>query len=107
MACINIRKTFKNAIFQSKIIRCVLMNILQFLQKMLDDRQPSVESVRSIGNDLAQQADGSEKHQLESQLNDLLTRWEKLSQFADSRQQALDIASQVSVEHIVLLCYGS
>ena len=63
---------------------------------MLDDREPSVSSLRSIGAELTSHVDEVEKQQVEGQLTDLIQRWEKLSEFAEARQHTLEAAAQVS-----------
>lgn len=62
---------------------------------MLDDREASVDSVRSIGAELTHQADDREKAQVEEEVASLVARWEKLKDFSDKRQQDLDTMLQV------------
>lgn len=62
---------------------------------MVDDREPSVDSVRSIGAELVSQIDETDKQQVETQISDLSRRWDQLTQFTESRQQALDHTIQV------------
>ena len=58
---------------------------------MLDDRAANVESVKAMGDELTSQADEAEKQQVEEQLAELSTRWERLTQTAAQRQQQLDL----------------
>lgn len=61
------------------------------LQRMLDDRAPSVESVKTTGSQLVNNTgDKKEKEQLEAELDRLAARWNKLQEHAAARQALLD-----------------
>lgn len=69
---------------------------MQFLQRMLDDRLPGIKSVQEIGSELAKRGDLAEKKQVEEQLKDLNERWDKLTQAADDRKQALEKSMELA-----------
>ena len=60
------------------------------LQKMLDDRAENVESVKRIGDDLIKKADEAERAQVKRDVDDLMSRWNKLTGAADERKRALE-----------------
>ena len=60
------------------------------MQRMLDDRSPSVDSIQSIGKDIARSASDAEAQQVEAQVADLTRRWDHLVEAADARRQSLD-----------------
>ncbi len=63
---------------------------------MLDDHSSNVESVQSMGADLTREAVEGEKQQMEEQLDDLGSRWDRLTEAATNRQRALDIMLQAA-----------
>jgi hypothetical protein len=64
--------------------------MFQFLQVMLEDRSSNVDSVKAMGAELTSQADEAEKQQIEEQLVELTTRWDKLTEAANARQGQVD-----------------
>ena len=63
---------------------------------MLDDRSPTVQSVKSIGSEFSKIADKVEKRQAQEHLRDLTLRWDKLTQSQAERQEALSAALEAS-----------
>ena len=64
----------------------------KFLQRMLDDRAGSVTNMQEIGKDIT---DSGAQHarpdvHVQEQVTDLVSRWNKIQQSADDRNQALE-----------------
>lgn len=70
------------AVFVCTIIDTLILLICpsQFLKKMLADRQHSMSSLVSMGNEVAANADPAERKAIERQLNELMTRFDNLNE---------------------------
>ena len=64
--------------------------LLQFLQKMINDRAENVEAVQQIAAEISGQTDATEKQQVRSEIKDLIARCDKLKHKVDDRSRALD-----------------
>lgn len=63
---------------------------------MLVDRETSMSSLFTMGQEVAASADPAERKQIEKQLKELMGRFEKLSTGAEDRQEALEKAMEVA-----------
>lgn len=66
------------------------MLLLQFLQKMINDRTGNVEAVQQIAAQIHDQTDAKERQQVTAEVNDLMRRWQNLKAKVDDRSRALD-----------------
>lgn len=80
-----------------KVVKAQLQE-QKFLKKMLLDRQPSMSSLFSMGNDIAKEADPSERKAIEKQLKNLMGRFDTLTQSAQQRTLDLEQAMKVAKE---------
>ena len=66
----------------------------KFLQRMLDDRAGSVTNMQEIGKDITDSGAGAQQARpdvhVQEQVTDLVSRWSKIQQSADNRNQALE-----------------
>ncbi|XP_049817745.1 dystonin isoform X11 [Aethina tumida] len=80
-----------------KVVKAQLQE-QKFLKKMLLDRQGSMSSLFGMGNDIAKEAEPSERKAIEKQLKDLMGRFDALTQGAQQRtldlEQAMRVAKQ-------------
>lgn len=71
---------------------------MQFLKKMLLDRQNSMSSLFTMGNEIAADADPAERKAIERQLKELMGRFDRLTDGAQQRtldlEQAMHVAKQ-------------
>lgn len=72
-----------------KVYGITLVYCLQFLKKMLLDRQQSMSSLFAMGSEVAAGADPTERKAIERQLKDLMTRFDNLTEGAEQRYEAL------------------
>lgn len=74
---------------------------MQFLKKMLLDRQNSMSSLFAMGSEVAAGADPVERKGIERQLRELMERFENLTTGATQRyedlQQAMAVAKDFQV----------
>jgi ABC-type transporter Mla subunit MlaD len=80
-----------------KVVKAQLQE-QKFLNKMLLDRQPSVQSLFKMGKEIAANADPAERANIEGQMKDLGERYENLCDGANDRQTALEDAMKVAKE---------
>ncbi|KAK7865644.1 hypothetical protein R5R35_006900 [Gryllus longicercus] len=80
-----------------KVVKAQLQE-QNFLKKMLLDRQNSMSSLFAMGNEVAAGADASERKAIERQLNQLMERFEHLTDSATRRYEALEQAMAVARE---------
>ncbi|KAH9415294.1 hypothetical protein DERP_006388 [Dermatophagoides pteronyssinus] len=64
----------------------------QFINKMINDRENSLKSLREMGLEFMRNLDHNEKHHVENQLNDLTKRFNILKNNCDKR---LDLLKQI------------
>nr|XP_022907001.1 microtubule-actin cross-linking factor 1 isoform X2 [Onthophagus taurus] len=80
-----------------KVVKAQLQE-QKFLKKMLLDRQNSMSSLFSMGNEIAKEAEPSERKAIEKQLKDLMVRFDALTEGAQQRtldlEQAMRVAKQ-------------
>ncbi|XP_037119544.1 microtubule-actin cross-linking factor 1 isoform X21 [Syngnathus acus] len=62
----------------------------KLLQRLLDDRRPTVEMIRAEGARIAATADAQDREKIQSQLQSLAQRWNDLLDKASSRQRQLE-----------------
>ncbi|XP_036070195.1 microtubule-actin cross-linking factor 1 isoform X6 [Oryzias melastigma] len=62
----------------------------KLLQRLLDDRRPTVEMIRAEGERIAATADTQDREKIQSQLQSLSQRWSDLLDKASSRQRQLE-----------------
>ncbi|XP_053190365.1 microtubule-actin cross-linking factor 1 isoform X6 [Scomber japonicus] len=62
----------------------------KLLQRLLDDRRPTVEMIRAEGERIAVTADTQDKEKIQTQLQSLAVRWTDLLDKASSRQRQLE-----------------
>ncbi|XP_068505073.1 microtubule-actin cross-linking factor 1 isoform X7 [Syngnathus scovelli] len=62
----------------------------KLLQRLLDDRRPTVEMIRAEGERIAATADAQDREKIQSQLQSLAQRWNDLLDKASSRQRQLE-----------------
>ncbi|XP_017784158.1 PREDICTED: dystonin isoform X28 [Nicrophorus vespilloides] len=82
-----------------KVVKAQLQE-QKFLKKMLLDRQNSMSSLYSMGNEIAKEADPSERRAIEKQLKDLIGRFEALREGAQQRTLDLEQAMKVAKEFL-------
>ena len=71
----------------------------KFLQRMLDDRAGSVTNMQEIGKDITDSgAQARPDVHVQEQVTDLVSRWNKIQQSADDRNQALESTMVVAKE---------
>lgn len=58
---------------------------LQLLQRLLDDRRPTVEMIRAEGARIAATADTQDREKIQTQLQSLAERWTDLLDKASAR----------------------
>lgn len=63
---------------------CVFL-FLQLLQRLLDDRRPTVEMIRAEGARIAATADTQDREKIQTQLQSLAERWTDLLDKASAR----------------------
>lgn len=63
---------------------------------MLADRDASMSSLATMGQEVAASADPAERKQVEKQLKELVGRFDKLCNGAEGRQEALEKAMEVA-----------
>ena len=80
-----------------KVVKAQLQE-QKFLKKLLLDRQGSMSSLLDMGHDIANHADADEKADIEDQLQELLTRFDALTNGAEERMDALEKAMAVAKE---------
>lgn len=80
-----------------KVVKAQLQE-QKFLKKMLLDRQNSMSSLFSLGQEVADNCDPEEKARIEKQLKDLMKRFDTLTEGAQARtldlEQAMHVAKQ-------------
>ncbi|XP_034560537.1 microtubule-actin cross-linking factor 1 [Notolabrus celidotus] len=62
----------------------------KLLQRLLDDRRPTVEMIRAEGERIAATADTQDKEKIQTQLQSLAERWTDLLDKAGARQRQLE-----------------
>ncbi|XP_057684734.1 microtubule-actin cross-linking factor 1 isoform X3 [Corythoichthys intestinalis] len=62
----------------------------KLLQRLLDDRRPTVEMIRAEGERIASTADAQDREKIQTQLRSLAERWNDLLDKAGSRQRQLE-----------------
>ncbi|KAM7384719.1 hypothetical protein PAMA_011869 [Pampus argenteus] len=62
----------------------------KLLQRLLDDRRPTVEMIRAEGERIAATADTQDREKIQTQLQSLAERWTDLLDKASGRQQQLE-----------------
>uniref|UniRef100_A0A3Q3LE35 Microtubule actin crosslinking factor 1a n=1 Tax=Mastacembelus armatus TaxID=205130 RepID=A0A3Q3LE35_9TELE len=62
----------------------------KLLQRLLDDRRPTVEMIRAEGERIAATADTSDREKIQTQLQSLAERWTGLLDKASARQRQLE-----------------
>nr|XP_046274645.1 microtubule-actin cross-linking factor 1 isoform X19 [Scatophagus argus] len=62
----------------------------KLLQRLLDDRRPTVEMIRAEGERIAATADTLDREKIQTQLQSLAERWTGLLDKADARQRQLE-----------------
>lgn len=80
-----------------KVVKAQLQE-QKFLKKMLMDRQNSMSSLFTMGQEVAAGADPKERKAIEKQLEDLIGRFDALTQGAAERMDALEQAMAVAKE---------
>lgn len=80
-----------------KVVKAQLQE-QKFLKKMLLDRQQSMSSLFSMGNEIAKEADPSERKAIEKQLKNLIGRFDALTEGAQQRTLDLEQAMKVAKE---------
>lgn len=80
-----------------KVVKAQLQE-QKFLKKMLLDRQNSMSSLFSMGNDIAKEADPAERKAIEKQLKNLMGRFDALTEGAQQRTLDLEQAMKVAKE---------
>ncbi|XP_026824489.1 microtubule-actin cross-linking factor 1 isoform X28 [Ooceraea biroi] len=78
-----------------KVVKAQLQE-QKFLKKMLLDRQNSMSSLYNMGREVAADADPKERKAIEKQLNDLVGRFDNLTESAAERMDALEQAMAVA-----------
>lgn len=58
---------------------------MQLLQRLLDDRRPTVEMIRAEGERIAATADTQDREKIQTQLQILAERWRELLDRAGGR----------------------
>ncbi|XP_056639463.1 dystonin isoform X41 [Diorhabda sublineata] len=80
-----------------KVVKAQLQE-QKFLKKMLLDRQNSMTSLFNMGNEIAKEAEPSERKAIEKQLKDLIGRFDALTEGAQQRTMQLEQAMRVAKE---------
>jgi len=80
-----------------KVVKAQLQE-QKFLNKMLLDRQPSVQSLFKMGKEIAANADQAERQHIEAQMANLGERYDNLCDGAKDRQAALEETMAVAKE---------
>lgn len=80
-----------------KVVKAQLQE-QKFLIKMLVDRQSSISSLYSIGQELAIESDDSNRLAIEKQTNNLMGRFENLSESASQRMNSLEKTMGIAKE---------
>ncbi|XP_050294621.1 microtubule-actin cross-linking factor 1 isoform X22 [Anthonomus grandis grandis] len=80
-----------------KVVKAQLQE-QKFLKKMLLDRQNSMSSLFTMGNEIAKEAEPSERKAIEKQLKDLIGRFDALTEGAQQRTLDLEHAMKVAKE---------
>ncbi|XP_076267566.1 dystonin-like protein short stop isoform X46 [Rhynchophorus ferrugineus] len=80
-----------------KVVKAQLQE-QKFLKKMLLDRQNSMSSLFNMGNEIAKEAEPSERKAIEKQLKDLIGRFDALTENAQQRTLDLEQAMKVAKE---------
>ncbi|XP_053274077.1 LOW QUALITY PROTEIN: microtubule-actin cross-linking factor 1, isoforms 6/7-like, partial [Pleuronectes platessa] len=62
----------------------------KLLQRLLDDRRPTVEMIRAEGERIAATADTQDQEKIQTQLHELAERWTELLDKASARQRQLE-----------------
>nr|XP_036218034.1 microtubule-actin cross-linking factor 1 isoform X36 [Bactrocera oleae] len=78
-----------------KVVKAQLQE-QKFLKKMLMDRQNSMSSLSIMGMEVANACEISERNSIESQLNDLVKRFDTLTNGAEQREKDLEAAMDVA-----------
>lgn len=78
-------------VFFASIISCL---DLQLLQRLLDDRRPTVEMIHAEGERIAATADPVDREKIETQLHKLGERWTDLLDKAGTRYHS----TQMTIE---------
>ncbi|XP_014475405.1 PREDICTED: dystonin isoform X27 [Dinoponera quadriceps] len=78
-----------------KVVKAQLQE-QKFLKKMLMDRQNSMSSLYTMGQEVAADADPKERKAIEKQLNNLVGRFDNLTESAAERMDALEQAMAVA-----------
>ncbi|XP_059350792.1 dystonin-like isoform X4 [Daphnia carinata] len=80
-----------------KVVKAQLQE-QKFLKKLLLDRQQSMSSLLDMGQDIANHAHPEEQAEIEEQLQELVARFDALTNGADDRMDALEKAMAVAKE---------
>lgn len=59
--------------------------VLQLLQRLLDDRRPTVDMIQAEGERIAATADSQDREKIQTQLQSLAERWSDLLDKASGR----------------------
>ncbi|KAM7341558.1 dystonin-like protein short stop isoform 44-T47 [Cochliomyia hominivorax] len=78
-----------------KVVKAQLQE-QKFLKKMLLDRQHSMSSLSSLGKEVANHCEPSERAAIEKQLHDLMERFDALTDGAEQREHDLEEAMEVA-----------
>ncbi|XP_030078527.1 dystonin isoform X15 [Drosophila hydei] len=78
-----------------KVVKAQLQE-QKFLKKMLLDRQNSMGSLANLGKEVANHCEPEERASIEKQLNDLMKRFDALTDGAEQREQDLEEAMEVA-----------
>ncbi|XP_034109846.1 dystonin isoform X28 [Drosophila albomicans] len=78
-----------------KVVKAQLQE-QKFLKKMLLDRQNSMGSLANLGKEVANHCEPAERASIEKQLNDLMKRFDALTDGAEQREQDLEEAMEVA-----------
>ncbi|XP_059224754.1 dystonin isoform X30 [Stomoxys calcitrans] len=78
-----------------KVVKAQLQE-QKFLKRMLLDRQNSMSSLSSLGKEVANHCEPSERTAIEKQLHDLMKRFDALTDGAEKREQDLEEAMEVA-----------
>ncbi|CRK91723.1 CLUMA_CG005357, isoform G [Clunio marinus] len=78
-----------------KVVKAQLQE-QKFLVKMLSDRQNSLSSLVSLGQEVAANCEPAEKNRIEKQLKDLMRRFDNLTDKTQQRTHALEQAMNIA-----------
>ncbi|CAL9690837.1 unnamed protein product [Knipowitschia caucasica] len=70
----------------------------KLLQRLLDDRRPTVEMIRAEGERIAATADATDRDKIQTQLQSLAQRWSSLLDKASGRQRQLEELQVLALE---------